>query len=82
MTVSMLLICLWVVLAFVMAAIPSTDHHWRRAYVLIGIGFPLLVWITWHDGILIGLIGLIVGCSVLRLPVRYLWPWIKQKVAK
>ena len=82
MTVSMLLICLWVVLAFVMAAIPSTAHHWRRAYVLIGIGIPKLVWITWQDGILIGLIGLIVGCSVLRWPVRYLWRWIKQKVAK
>lgn len=76
-----ILIGLWVVLAFVMAAFPSTDNHWRRAYVLIGIGVPLLIWITWEHGILMGLVGLVAGCSVLRWPVYFLWRWIKQRFA-
>ncbi len=73
---------LWVVLAFVMAAIPSNDNHWRRAYVLITIGIPLLIWIVWQHGVLMGLFGLIVGCLVLRWPVYFLWRWIKQTTRK
>ena len=81
MSLSLLLISFWVVLAFVMAAIPSTDNHWRRAYILIAIGIPLLIFVIWHDGLIAGGIGLVVGALVLRWPVRYLWRWIKSKVA-
>lgn len=77
-----LAIGLWVVLAFVMAAIPSNDNHWRRAYVLIAIGAPLLIWIVWHHGILIGLFGLIVGGLVLRWPVYFLWRKIVKTTRK
>lgn len=77
-----ILIGLWVVLAFVMAALPSNDNHWRRAYVLIALGIPLLAWITWTSGLLFGLLGLVVGCLVLRWPVRFLWRWIKRQLAR
>ena len=76
----LLAIGLWVVLAFLMALIPSDDNHWRRAYVLVAIGVPLLVWIVWQHGIFMGVLGLIAGVSVLRWPVYYLWRWIRQKV--
>ena len=71
---------LWVLLAFVMAAIPSTDNHWRRAYILIAMGVPLLGWLIWVYGFWIGLLGLLVGSLVLRWPVFYLWRWIKRQI--
>ncbi|WP_234417077.1 DUF2484 family protein [Loktanella sp. Alg231-35] len=76
------LIGLWVVLAFALAAFPSTDNHWRRAYILMAIGFPILFWITWEHGVFYGLLGLIAGVSILRWPVYFLWQWIKNKVAR
>jgi len=82
MAVALTLIGAWVLLAFVMAAIPSNDHHWRRAYVLIALGIPLLIWISWQYGIIYGIIGLLVGCSVLRWPVYYLWRWIKRRAGQ
>ncbi|MEO0929933.1 MAG: DUF2484 family protein, partial [Pseudomonadota bacterium] len=48
MSLSLFLLCLWVVIAFVMAAIPSDDNHWRRAYVLIALGLPLLAFLIWE----------------------------------
>ncbi len=73
------LIGLWVLLAFAMAAVPSNDNHWRRAYVLIGIGVPIVLWIIWNDGVLMGLVALAVGGSVLRWPVYFLWQWLKAR---
>lgn len=72
------LIGAWVVLAFIMAAIPSRDNHWRRAYVLIGVGLPLLIWIFWKSGPWMGLLAVVVGCLVLRWPVYFLWRRIKR----
>ncbi|PXW70915.1 uncharacterized protein DUF2484 [Loktanella sp. PT4BL] len=77
-----ILIGLWVVLAFALSAFPSNDSHWRRAYVLLAIGAPLLVWITIQHGIFMGLLGLAVGGLVLRWPVYYLWRWIKNNIAR
>lgn len=74
-----ILIGLWVLLAFVLAAFPSTDNHWRRAYILMAIGCPLLIWITWEHGFTYGVIGLIAGVSILRWPVYFLWQRIKGK---
>ena len=74
-------ICLWVLLAFVMAIIPSTDNHWRRAYVLMAIGFPLLVWVTWTGGIWYGLLALVAGASFLRWPLIFLVRWIRRQLA-
>lgn len=80
MTLSIFLLCLWVLLAFVMAAIPSKDNHWRCAYVLMALGVPLLVFLVWENGPVMGLVGLAIGCSVFRWPVRYLWRWLRKKV--
>lgn len=76
----LLSIGLWVVLAFAMALFPSNDNHWRRAYVLIAIGVPLLIWIFWQHGVLLGVLGLVVGGLVLRWPVYFAWRWVREKV--
>jgi hypothetical protein len=59
---------------------PSRDHHWRSAYVLIAIGIPLLGWVTYENGPLIGLLLLAAGASVLRWPVIYLWRWVRRQM--
>lgn len=46
MTVSLILACLWALVANVLAMTPSKDYHWRNAYILIGLGIPLLGYVT------------------------------------
>lgn len=82
MSMHTLAICLWVLLAFVMAAIPSSDNHWRRAYVLIAIGTPLLIWLTWTGSLLYGVVFILVAASVLRWPLIYLFRWARRQFAR
>lgn len=74
------LCCLWLILANVIAILPSRDYHWRAAYGLIVIGIPLLGWVTYETGPLIGIVMLAAGASILRWPVVYLWRWLKSRV--
>lgn len=80
MNLSLILACLWVVLANLLAMLPSRDNHWRRAYLLIAAGVPILGFLTWQNGPWIGLLGLAAGISVLRWPVIYLGRWLRQRL--
>ena len=70
----------WLIGANLVAMVPSRDHHWRNAYRLITIGIPILGWITWTNGPLLGLIFMAGGASVLRWPVWFLWKWVKARI--
>ena len=78
MTPSLICAAVWLVAANVMAMIPSHDNLWQRAYFLIAVGVPLLGWVTYQNGPLIGLLTLAAGMSVLRWPVVYLTRWVKS----
>lgn len=80
MTLSLSLACLWAVAANIAAVIPSNDNHWRRAYVLIAIGVPLVGYVTYENGPVIGILVLAAGASMLRWPVIYLTRWIRRVV--
>jgi hypothetical protein len=67
------LACLWLVTANLIAMLPSRDHHWRAAYVLIALGVPLLGWVTYVSGPLWGMAFLAAGASLLRWPLIHLW---------
>jgi hypothetical protein len=71
---------LWLIGANLLAMLPSRDHHWRSAYVLIAIGIPLLGWVTYTHGPFIGLALLAAGASVLRWPLIYLWRWLRRQM--
>ncbi|MEO6301090.1 MAG: DUF2484 family protein [Paracoccaceae bacterium] len=73
---------LWLIAANVIAMFPSRDHHWRNAYGLIAVGIPILGWITWINGPLLGLLFLAGGASILRWPVYFLWRWARGLVGK
>ena len=82
MTLSLIFACLWLVLANVLAMLPSRDNHWSRAYALIAVGLPLLAWIYWENGAPIALGCFIAGSSVLRWPVRYLLRWVRGRLPR
>lgn len=80
MTLSLICAALWLVVANVMAMIPSKDNPWQRAYLLMAVGIPLLGWVVYQNGLWIGLIALVAGMSVLRWPVVYLTRRVKRLV--
>ena len=80
MTLSLILACVWAVTANVLAMTPSRDNHWQRAYVLIAAGIPLLGYVTFQNGPLVGVLVLLAGMSVLRWPVIYLSRWLRSKL--
>ncbi|MCB1341652.1 MAG: DUF2484 family protein [Pseudooceanicola sp.] len=79
MTLSLVLAALWGLSANMIALLPSRDHHWRAAYVLIALGIPILGYVTWQNGPWIGLIVLVAGMSILRWPLIYLGRWVRRK---
>lgn len=79
MTASLLLALLWLIGANVIAMFPSRDQHWGHAYALIAIGIPILGWVTWNHGAIVGLLVLAGAASVLRWPLVYLWQWLKRR---
>ncbi|MEZ8015248.1 MAG: DUF2484 family protein [Ascidiaceihabitans sp.] len=80
MTVSLILVCLWALVANVLAMTPSKDYYWRDVYILIGLGIPLLGYVTWENNPWIGLIVMVAAMSVLRWLVVYLTRWVKLKL--
>ncbi|MET4129386.1 DUF2484 family protein [Roseovarius sp. MBR-6] len=80
MTPSLIAALLWLVLANLLAMVPSRDNHWRRAYMLIALGVPILGLVTWQNGPWVGLVMLLAGMSVLRWPAIYLARWIRRRL--
>ena len=82
MPTSLILACVWVIAANVIAMTPSKRLHWPQAYVLIALGVPLLGYVTYENGPWIGLLVLAAGVSILRWPVLYFGRWLKRLVTK
>ena len=78
MTLSLTLALVWLVLANILALLPSRDNHWSRAYLLIALGVPLLGYVTYENGPWVGLLLLAAGASILRWPVIYLGRWLRR----
>ena len=82
MSLSLILACLWGVIANVLAMMPSKDSHWTNAYILIAIGIPIIGYVTWQHGPWAGLAIMVAGMSILRWPVIYLSRWIKGRLVR
>ncbi|MHC0054101.1 DUF2484 family protein [Actibacterium sp. D379-3] len=77
MTLSLILACLWVVVATGAAYLPPRIN-WPLAYGLIAVGIPLLGFVTWENGPVWGLLVLAAGASMLRWPLIYFIRWAKR----
>ena len=81
MTLSLGLASLWVVVATVIALLPSKRNHWPQAYALIAVGIPLLVFVAYENGPLVGLVALLAAASILRWPLRHFVAWLRTKAS-
>lgn len=79
MPLSILIACLWFVVANVLALLPSRDNHWTRAYVLIACGVPILGFVTYQMGPWVGLLVLLAGASILRWPLIFVTRWLRRR---
>lgn len=80
MSQSLIAAFLWLIAANVIGLLPTRDHHWRSAYILIAIGIPILGWVTYENGPIWGMVMAAGGASVLRWPVYFLARWVKRKM--
>lgn len=80
MTPSLLLALTWLIAANFLGMMPSRNSHWRRAYVLIALGVPLLIWVFWQNGFWIGAAVTIAAASIFRWPLIYAWRWIRTRL--
>lgn len=78
MTPSLALACVWAVVATIIAMLPNRIH-WPAAYGLIAVGIPLVGWVTYQNGPVVGLLVLAAGVSVLRWPVIHLFRWLRHR---
>ncbi len=81
MSPSLTLAALWVILAAILAILPARDNRWRRAWLLIGLGLPVLAWVFWQNGPWWGVAALAAGASILRWPLIRLWRWLRARLA-
>ncbi|WIV51655.1 DUF2484 family protein [Marivivens sp. LCG002] len=79
MSTSILIALVWFVAANIAGLLPSRDNHWRRAYILIATGVPILGYVTFENGPLVGLICFAAGASILRWPIVFLSRWLRAK---
>ena len=82
MTNSLILAFGWLVLANVIGMFPSRHKHWPAAYVLISVGLPLLAFVIYENGVLIGAAVLLAAASILRWPVRFFLRWLRGTVGR
>lgn len=80
MTLSLTLLCCWVLLAAASMVVMPGRKSWYAAYGLIALGLPLVVFVTVQNGAVWGLIALAVMGVILRWPVIYLTRWCKRQL--
>lgn len=79
MTLALVAALLWLVIANVLAVFPSRDRHRRASYALIAVGIPILGWVTYTGGPILGLLILAGAASVLRWPLLHFWRWLRHR---
>ena len=75
MSLSLILSCIWVVMATAIALMPQR-FHWPGAAALIVLGVPLVGLVTRDHGPFWGLLVLAGAISVLRWPALRLLQWL------
>ncbi|MEP2532756.1 DUF2484 family protein [Shimia sp.] len=80
MSLSLILALAWLLAANLRAMFPSKDNLWKFAYVMIGIGVPILIGVAVQNGIWMALIVFVMAAWVMRWPVIYLTRWVKRQL--
>ena len=64
-----LVFALWLLAANLAALVSCPIRHNRAALALVVVGIPILGWITWLYGPVLGVLSLAIGCAALRWPL-------------
>ncbi len=80
LTTSLVVAACWALLASVLGVVPSRDNHWRRAYVLIALAVPMLIWVFAENGVFVGFGVSLAVLSVLRWPAFYAVKWLRRRL--
>ena len=62
--------------------VPWRRNHWPQAYALVAAGIPIVGWVTYQNGALLGLLALAGGVSILRWPARRLARWVGRHLGR
>ncbi len=81
MKLSLLVLCLWLVVANVAGMLPSKNSYWRRAYVLMALFVPVLAYVFIENPWWVGALAVLAAASVFRWPLIYALRWMKRKVS-
>ncbi|MDC0736933.1 DUF2484 family protein [Cognatishimia sp. SS12] len=82
MSSSVIAAMIWMVVTNLRGMFPSSDNHWRFAYLMIALGVPILIWLFIDHGIWLALLFLLGAMWILRWPVIYLGRWLKKVIGK
>jgi len=80
MTIAFGALCLWAVLANIIALFPSRRKHWPAAYALLIVGTPLLIWVLVSSRPAIGAVSVLIWAAVLRWPLLFALRWLRRRI--
>lgn len=78
LTPSLIAAACWGLFASVLGMLPSRNNYWRRAYVLIALAVPMLVWVFLENPVWVGALVALAVLSVLRWPALYALRWLRR----
>lgn len=78
MKASLLILCLWLVAANVAGMVPSKNAYWRRAYVMMALFVPVVVYVFMENPWWVGALAIAAAASVFRWPVIYFTRWVRR----
>jgi len=69
MILAFVVFALWLLAANLAGLLTCPIRHGRAALALAAVGIPILGWITWLHGPVLGVAALALGCAALRWPL-------------
>jgi hypothetical protein len=72
-------VALWLVVANVIAMLPTRDSHWTSAYILMALAIPLVIWLWVTSGPVMVCAFVLAAMSILRWPMIYMYRWILRQ---
>ena len=81
MITSLMIGCLWVLLATVTAFLPMA-HQYKPGVTLLIAAPVIIIWIGYDHGWWVAALGLAAFVSMFRNPLRYIWKRLKGENPK
>ena len=81
MMTSLIVACLWVLLATIVAFLPMSRQY-TPAMTLLAAAPVIIIWIGYDYGWWVAALGTAAFVSMFRYPLRHIWRRLKGKISK